>query len=108
MPPIGRACFAAELMAQPTRGENRLLCIHGPGSGTYDDSLLTSDNGVPEGVATVGGTHAGGEDFDRRAMQHAIGTFNGKPRKDWGEDNRSLRELRREGGDEKRALSSSH
>ena len=45
------------------------------GGGTFDVTLLTIDDGVFEVKATAGDTHLGGEDFDRRMMDHCLATF---------------------------------
>ena len=56
------------------QGEQYIL-VFDLGGGTFDVSLLTIDNGVFEVMATSGDTHLGGEDFDRRVMDHMVATF---------------------------------
>ena len=49
---------------EKTGGERNVL-IFDLGSGTFDVSLLTIDEGIFEVKATNGDTHLGGEDFDQ-------------------------------------------
>eukprot|EP00811_Abedinium_folium_P018868 NODE_2779_length_2146_cov_9.186231.p1 GENE.NODE_2779_length_2146_cov_9.186231~~NODE_2779_length_2146_cov_9.186231.p1 ORF type:complete len:668 (-),score=206.64 NODE_2779_length_2146_cov_9.186231:62-2065(-) len=84
------------------------ILVYDLGGGTFDVSLLTIDDGVFEVLATNGDTHLGGEDFDRRVMQHFIKIFQEKHGKDMSKDSRSLQKLRREVEKAKRALSSTH
>ena len=70
------------------QGEQYIL-VFDLGGGTFDVSLLTIDNGVFEVMATSGDTHLGGEDFDRRVMDHMVATFKKKtgkvgPGRDYG------------------------
>ncbi|XP_059429724.1 heat shock cognate 70 kDa protein 2-like [Corylus avellana] len=48
------------------------------GGGTLDVALLTIEGGVFEVKAVAGDTHLGGEDFDRRMMNHFVQEFKRK------------------------------
>lgn len=43
--------------------------------GTFDVSLLTSEDGIFEVKATEGDTHLGGEDFDTRSVEFCVQNF---------------------------------
>merc|ERR1712188_347828 len=58
--------------------EERNILIYDLGGGTFDVSLLTIDEGIFEVKATAGDTHLGGEDFDRRLVDHCIMEFKRK------------------------------
>ena len=45
------------------------------GGGTFDVSILDVGDGVVEVRATAGDTHLGGDDFDRRIVDHLADTF---------------------------------
>ncbi|KAL6909440.1 hypothetical protein ACP4OV_001721 [Aristida adscensionis] len=84
------------------------VLVYDLGGGTFDVSVLSLDRGVFEVLATAGDTHLGGEDFDRRVMDHFIRLVKRKHGRDIGNDGRALGKLRRECERAKRALSSQH
>ena len=45
------------------------------GGGTFDVSILDVGDGVVEVRATAGDTHLGGDDFDRRLVDHLADEF---------------------------------
>ena len=53
------------------------LLIHGMGGGTFDVSLLTSEDSIFEVKATAGDTHLGGEDFDNLILDLCMPDFTG-------------------------------
>ena len=88
-------------------GEKNVL-VFNLGSGTFDVSLLTIDNGVFEVLATNGDTHIGGEHFDQRVMKHFIKQYNTKKGKGLGKDVRAVQKPTIEVEKAKRALSAAH
>ncbi|KAJ1404929.1 Heat shock protein 70 family [Sesbania bispinosa] len=90
------------------KGGEKNILVFDLGGGTFNVSILTIDNGVFEVLATNGDTHLGGEDFDKRIMEHFIKLIKKKHGKDISKDNRALSKLRRESERAKRALSSQH
>ncbi|XP_026111349.1 endoplasmic reticulum chaperone BiP-like [Carassius auratus] len=90
-----------------SEGEKNIL-VFDLGGGTFDVSLLTIDKGLFEVVATNGDTRLGGEDFDRRVMEHFIKLYQDKTGEDVRKDNRAVQKLRREVEKAKRALSTQH
>ena len=63
-----------------TTGERNVL-IFDLGGGTFDVSLLTTEEGIFEVKATAGDTHLGGEDFDNRLVNHFVQEFKRKHKK---------------------------
>ncbi|XP_953327.1 heat-shock (HSP70 homologue) protein, putative [Theileria annulata] len=87
-----------------TNEESNIL-VYDLGGGTFDVSLLSLDSGVFEVIATGGDTHLGGEDFDRRVMDHFINIFKQKTGLNVRDDKRALQKLRKEVEAAKRQLS---
>ena len=77
------------------------------GGGTFDVSVLAIDEGIFEVKSTAGDTHLGGEDFDNRMVNHFVGEFNRKHKKDLTTNKRALRRLKTACEQAKRTLSHS-
>tara|TARA_X000000950_G_scaffold288035_1_gene402943 strand:- start:269 stop:2164 length:1896 start_codon:yes stop_codon:yes gene_type:complete len=88
------------------KGEQNIL-IYDLGGGTFDVSLLTIDDGVFEVKATAGDTHLGGEDLDRRLMDHFLSEFKRKNKKGVELNKRALRRLQTACESAKKTLSTS-
>ena len=86
-------------------GERNIL-IYDLGGGTFDVSLLSIDEGIFEVKATAGDTHLGGEDFDRRLVEHFLLEFKRKHKIDISENKRAVRRLQTACENAKKALSS--
>ena len=69
-------------------------------------SLLSTDDGVIEILATAGDTHLGGEDFDNRIIDYLIKSYKKKTGTDVSKNLRALGKLKREVEEAKMALSS--
>jgi len=52
------------------RSDEETIAIYDLGGGTFDISILSMGDGVVEVLATNGNTFLGGEDFDRRLVDH--------------------------------------
>ena len=89
-----------------TGGEKHVL-IFDLGGGTFDVSVLAIDEGIFEVKSTAGDTHLGGEDFDNRMVNHFVGEFKRKHKKDLTTNKRALRRLRTACERAKRTLSHS-
>jgi molecular chaperone DnaK len=50
----------------------RILAVFDLGGGTFDISIMSVDNGIFEVLATGGDTALGGEDWDRRMLEHIV------------------------------------
>ncbi len=90
-----------------TTGERNIV-VFDCGGGTHDVSLISIDEGVFEVKATAGDTHLGGEDFDNKVVDWAVGEFKKKTRVDITGNNRALRRLRTAAERAKRILSSAN
>ena len=97
--------------------ESNLVLIFDLGGGTFDVSLLAIEGGIFEVKATAGDTHLGGEDFDMKIMDYALGEWKkknkgalaklaaeGKPSEP-ADDKRAMRRLRTTCERSKRMLS---
>lgn len=88
------------------QGEKNVL-IYDLGGGTFDVSLLTIDDGIFEVKATAGDTHLGGEDLDRRLVDHLMIEFKRKHKKDISGNKRAIRRLQNACENAKKTLSTS-
>ena len=88
------------------KGEKNIL-IYDLGGGTFDVTVMTIEDGIFEVKSTAGDTHLGGEDFDRRMMEHFIQDFKRKHKKDISESKKALRRLQTACETAKKTLSSS-
>ena len=61
-------------------GERNVL-IFDLGGGMFDVSLLTIEEGIFEIKSTAGDIHLGGEDFDKRLVNHFVQEFKRKHKK---------------------------
>ena len=100
------AAIAYGLDKEKGLGEKNVL-IYDLGGGTFDVTLLTIEDGVFEVKATAGDTHLGGEDFDRRLVEHCINDFKRKNKLDITDNKRSIRRLQTACEQAKKTLSSS-
>ena len=76
---------AAALAYGLDKKSNETVLVYDLGGGTFDVSVLDIGDGVIEVRATAGDTHLGGDDFDRRIVDHLADQF----RNDTGIDVRS-------------------
>ena len=68
---------------------------------------MSIEDGIFEVKSTAGDTHLGGEDFDRRLMEHFMQDFKKKHKKDISENKKSVRRLQTACEQAKKTLSSS-
>jgi len=88
------------------QGEKNIL-IYDLGGGTFDVTIMTIEDGIFEVKSTAGDTHLGGEDFDRRLMEHFMQDFKRKHKKDISDNKKALRRLQTACEIAKKTLSSS-
>ncbi len=55
--------------------DNETVLVFDLGGGTFDVSVLSVGDGVVEVLSTAGDTHLGGDDFDRRIVDHLADEF---------------------------------
>ena len=87
-------------------GEKNIL-IYDLGGGTFDVTVMSIEDGIFEVKSTAGDTHLGGEDFDRRLMEHFMQDFKRKHKKDISGNKKALRRLQTACETAKKTLSSS-
>jgi molecular chaperone DnaK len=66
---------AAALAYGLDKREHETVVVFDLGGGTFDVSLLDVGDGVVEVRSTAGDTHLGGDDFDRRIVDHVADDF---------------------------------
>jgi molecular chaperone DnaK len=66
---------AAALAYGMDKREHETILVFDLGGGTFDVSILDVGDGVVEVRATAGDTHLGGDDFDRRIVDHLAEQF---------------------------------
>ena len=84
---------AAALAYGMDKLENETVLVFDLGGGTFDVSILTVGKGVVEVMASAGDTHLGGDDFDRRIVDHLADEFNKSNGTDLREDPQALQRL---------------
>lgn len=76
-----------------TNKKEQHILVVDAGSGTYDVSLLSIDDGLFEVKATAGNMFLGGADFDVRLGQHFVQEFKRKTKIDITSNKRAVRRL---------------
>ncbi|WP_067140035.1 molecular chaperone DnaK [Microtetraspora malaysiensis] len=84
---------AAALAYGLDRKENETVLVFDLGGGTFDVSILDIGEGVLEVRATSGDTHLGGDDFDRRIVDHLADEFQRQEGIDLRRDPQALQRL---------------
>ncbi len=72
---------------------NETILVFDLGGGTFDVSVLSVGDGVVEVRSTAGDTHLGGDDFDRRIVDHLAETFQRENGIDLRKDPQALQRL---------------
>ena len=80
------------------------LLIFDLGGGTFDVSIMETQNGQFNVLAIGGDSHLGGADFDNNLVNYFIGVYQNKYKKDISQDKKALNRLRVECEAGKRAL----
>src|SRR6187402_1561894 len=84
---------AAALAYGMDKLENETVLVFDLGGGTFDVSILTVGDGVVEVRSTAGDTHLGGDDFDRRLVDHLADEFQREQGIDLRKDPQALQRL---------------
>jgi len=87
--------------------ESKCVAIFDLGGGTFDISILDLADGVFEVRSTNGDTYLGGEDFDRKLVEHLISGFESEHGIDLRGDKMALQRLKEAAERAKHELSSS-
>src|SRR4051795_4252235 len=84
---------AAALAYGLDKRQHETVLVFDLGGGTFDVSLLDVGDGVVEVRATAGDTHLGGDDFDRRIVDHLADDFQRSDGIDLRRDPQALQRL---------------
>ena len=84
---------AAALAYGLDKEKHETVLVFDFGGGTFDVSILDVGDGVVEVRATAGDTHLGGDDFDRRIVDHLAEAFQKDERIDLRKDPQALQRL---------------
>jgi molecular chaperone DnaK len=84
---------AAALAYGLDKREHETVLVFDLGGGTFDVSLLDVGDGVVEVRSTAGDTHLGGDDFDRRIVDHLADEFQRSDGIDLRRDPQALQRL---------------
>ncbi|TNJ27152.1 Bip [Giardia muris] len=77
-PTSSSIAYGLDKKSQEAGSNAKNILVFDCGGGTHDVSILSVDSGVFEVLATSGDTHLGGEDFDRRLLDHFLAIFKKK------------------------------
>jgi molecular chaperone DnaK len=84
---------AAALAYGLDKRQHETVLVFDLGGGTFDVSILDVGDGVVEVRATAGDTHLGGDDFDRRLVDHLADQFKAEQGIDLRNDPQALQRL---------------
>jgi molecular chaperone DnaK len=84
---------AAALAYGLDKQQHETVLVFDLGGGTFDVSILDVGDGVVEVRATAGDTHLGGDDFDRRIVDHLAEEFQKENHIDLRKDPQALQRL---------------
>src|ERR671916_1063217 len=84
---------AAALAYGMDKKQHETVLVFDLGGGTFDVSILDVGDGVVEVRSTAGDTHLGGDDFDRRLVDHLADTFRKENGIDLRNDPQALQRL---------------
>lgn len=85
---------------------DKTIAVYDLGGGTFDVSILELRKGVYSVLATSGDTHLGGEDFDRRIVDHLLAKFQDETGLDLHNDAMAMQRVKEAAEKAKHELSS--
>jgi molecular chaperone DnaK len=85
---------AAALAYGMNRKKDEKICVYDFGGGTFDISVLEVGDDTVEVKATGGDTHLGGDDFDKRIIEHLVAEYKKAEGADLSSDSLALQRLR--------------
>lgn len=74
-------------------GDHKIM-VYDLGGGTFDVSILELGEGVFEVLSTSGDTHLGGDDFDKRVVDHIVNEFKKEEGIDLSKDKAAMQRLK--------------
>ena len=85
---------AASLAYGMDKETNQKILVYDLGGGTFDVSILEIGDGVFEVLATAGNNRLGGDDFDKRVMDHIMADFKKTSGIDLSNDKMAMQRLK--------------
>ncbi len=85
---------AAALAYGLNRQTNEKICVYDFGGGTFDISVLEVGDNTVEVKSTGGDTHLGGDDFDKRIIEHLVEEYRKREGIDISKDSLALQRLK--------------
>ncbi len=85
---------AAALAYGMDKEKNQKILVYDLGGGTFDVSILEIGDGVFEVLATNGNNRLGGDDFDKRIMDHIVAQFKKDTGIDLSQDRMAMQRLK--------------
>ncbi len=85
---------AAALAYGLNKQKNEKIVVYDFGGGTFDISILEVGDDTVEVKATGGDTHLGGDDFDKRIIEHLVGEYKKQEGVDLSKDTLALQRLK--------------
>ena len=86
--------------------QEQKIMVYDLGGGTFDVSIIEIGDGVIEVLATSGNNHLGGDDFDKRVIDHLVAEFKSKEGIDLSADKMAMQRLKEAAEKAKKELSS--
>jgi len=74
-------------------GDQKIM-VYDLGGGTFDVSIIEMGDGVQEVLATAGNNRLGGDDFDKRVMDHIVATFRTTEGIDLSQDKMAMQRIK--------------
>ncbi len=85
---------AAALAYGVDKETDQRIMVYDLGGGTFDVSIIMMGDGVQEVLATSGNNRLGGDDFDKRIMDHICATFKAETGIDLTADNVAMKRIK--------------
>ena len=85
---------AAALAYSIDKEDDQKVMVYDLGGGTFDVSIIEMGDGVQEVLATAGNNRLGGDDFDKRVMDHIVATFKAEQGIDLSNDKMAMQRVK--------------
>ncbi|MBQ2325909.1 MAG: molecular chaperone DnaK, partial [Clostridia bacterium] len=85
---------AAALSYSLDKEDDQKVMVYDLGGGTFDVSIIEMGDGVQEVLATAGNNRLGGDDFDKRIMDHIVATFKAEQGIDLSNDKMAMQRVK--------------
>ena len=85
---------AAALAFGIDKEDDQKVMVYDLGGGTFDVSIIEMGDGVQEVLATAGNNHLGGDDFDKKIMDHIVAQFKNETGIDLSNDKMAMQRVK--------------